>query len=61
MFLDHHTKDQVPKIDSFLQDTPDLLRHLEELKKTKLPEGTFPVSIDVVGLYPQWSQHIGTQ
>ena len=34
-----------------LQDTPDLLRQLEDLKKTPLPSNTLPVSIDVVGLY----------
>jgi hypothetical protein len=28
LFVDHHTKDLVPKIPSFLQDTPHLLREL---------------------------------
>ena len=51
LFLDHHAKDLVTKSASYLQDTPDLLRHLEDLKKTPLPKDTFPVSIDVVGLY----------
>ena len=50
-FVDHHAKDLVTKIPSYLQDTPDFLRHLEDLKQTKLPAGSFPVSIDVVGLY----------
>ena len=36
---------------SYLQDTPDLLRHIEELNKTPIPEGAFPVSINVTGLY----------
>ena len=49
--MDHHAKDLVPKIPSYLQDTPDFLRHLEDLKKSPLPKGSFPVSIDVVGLY----------
>ena len=50
-FVDVHAKHLVPEIPSYIQDTPDLLRHLESLKNTKLPKGTFPVSIDVVGLY----------
>jgi hypothetical protein len=41
----------VPKIPSYLQDTPDLLRKLEEWKNETIPEDVFPVSIDVVGLY----------
>ena len=36
---------------SFLQDTPDFLRHIEEIKTEPIPSGCFPVSIDVVGLY----------
>ena len=51
LFIDHHTKHLVPLIPSFLQDTPHLLRELEVLKTKGLPQGTFPVSIDVVGLY----------
>ena len=51
MFLDHHAKNLVKKSDSYLQDTSDLLRQLEDLKKTPLPKDTFPVSIDVLGLY----------
>ena len=49
-FLDHHAKDLVQDMDSYLQNTLDLLRHLEILKSTPLPLNTFPVSIDVVGL-----------
>ncbi len=41
----------VPEIPTYLQDTPDLLRQLEDLKLKDLPIGSFPVSIDVVGLY----------
>jgi hypothetical protein len=51
LFVDYHAKHLVPNIPSFLQDTPDLLRHFEELNKTDLLPGAFPVSIDVVGLY----------
>jgi hypothetical protein len=51
LFVDTHTKDMVPEIPSFLQDTPHLLRELEKLKTNSLPTNAFPVSIDVVGLY----------
>ena len=50
-FVDAHVKDLVKDVPSYIQDTPDLLRHLEGFKNLKLPKGTFPVSIDVVGLY----------
>ena len=51
LFVDYHAKHLVQKIPSYLQDTPDLLRKLEEWKDVTLPEEVFPVSIDVVGLY----------
>ena len=44
-------KHLVEKMPSYLKDTPDFLRHLEEIKLTPLPPNSFPVSIDVVGLY----------
>jgi hypothetical protein len=50
-FIEHHAKSLVPEIPSYLQDTPDLLRQLEDFKLKDLPIGSFPVSIDVVGLY----------
>ena len=50
-FIDYHAKDLVPLIPSYLQDTPDLLRMFERLNEQDLPAESFPVSIDVVGLY----------
>ena len=50
-FVDSHAKHLVPEMPAYLQDTPDFLRHLEDLKSEPIPEGAFPVSIDVVGLY----------
>jgi hypothetical protein len=50
-FVDHHPKQLVPLMPSYLQDTPDLLRQIEVLSRTPLPPNAFPVSIDVVGLY----------
>jgi hypothetical protein len=51
LFVDAHTKHLVPELPAYLQDTPDLLRQFETLKESNLPQGSFPVSIDVVGLY----------
>jgi hypothetical protein len=51
LFVDTHAKELVPKMTSFLQHTPDLLRQLEKLNGTTLPAGSFPVSMDEVGLY----------
>ena len=50
-FVDHHSKQLVPLMPSYLQDTPDLLRQIEVLNKTPLTPNAFPVSIDVAGLY----------
>ena len=61
LFVDTHTKNLVKTIPSYLQDTPDFLRHLEELKKIKLPENSFPISIDVVGLYNNIPHEEGIQ
>ena len=40
------------KYTTYIQETPDLLREFEELKSHTFSPDTFPVSIDVVGLYP---------
>ena len=41
----------VKELPSYIQDTPDLLRHIETLNEKPIPDGAFPVSIDVTGLY----------
>jgi hypothetical protein len=51
LFVDHNAKHLVQEIPSYLQDSPDFLCQIEDLNTTTLPENTFPVSIDVVGLY----------
>jgi hypothetical protein len=51
LFVDYHAKNLVPKIPSYIQDTPDLLRKLEDWKNQTIPDDVFPVSINVVGLY----------
>ena len=51
-FIDYHSKDLVKNIPSYIQDTPDLLRKLEAVNASvKIPENSFPISIDVIGLY----------
>ena len=55
--MDAHSKHLVKQVPSYLQDTPDFLRHIEELKKEPLPANAFPISIDVVGLKVQHKLH----
>jgi hypothetical protein len=50
-FVDFHAKPLVASLPSFIEDTPDFLRSLEELKTESLPKEAIPVTIDVVGLY----------
>jgi hypothetical protein len=61
LFVDVHTKHLVPELPAYLQDTPDLLRQFETLKESSLPHGSFPVSIDVVGLYTNIPHKDGMQ
>ena len=45
-------KNLVPKLDSHIQDTPDFLRVLEEVKKEgPLPPNSILATVDVTGLY----------
>ena len=50
LFVNHHSKHLVQKC-LLTYRLQDLLRHIEELNKTPIPDGAFPVSIDVTGLY----------
>ena len=56
-FVDFHAKPLVTKLPSFIEDTPDFLRSLEELKSIQIPAGTVTVTIDVVGLYSNIPQN----
>lgn len=59
-FVNHHTKHIPECLDSFIQDTPHLLRTLEERNKgPDIPSNGILVSIDVVGLYPNIPQDEG--
>ena len=51
-FVDHHAKEVTKNIASFVEDSPDLLRTFAiENKQGPQPSGSFPVTVDVVGLY----------
>ena len=50
-FVDFHGKPLLSSLPSYIEDTPDLLRSLEDLKTEEFPEEAIPVTIDVVGLY----------
>ena len=60
-FVDHHLKQEVKKLPSFIEDTPHLLRDImESNSKGRLPPNAFPVSMDIVALYPSipWKEGI---
>ena len=56
LFVDHHINELANQHPSFLQDTPDFLRSLEELNKELIPEDAILVTIDVSGLYTNIEQ-----
>jgi hypothetical protein len=61
LFVDHHIKELANKHPSFLQDTPDFLRSLEELNKELIPDNAILVTIDVSGLYTNIQQEEGLE
>ena len=60
LFVDYHCKHIPASLPSHIQDTPDFLRMLEEENRSSSqPDNSFPVTIDVVGLYPNIPQQEG--
>ena len=60
--MDHHLKQISTKHPSFLQDTPDFLRFVEEINlEGPLPDNSILVSIDVTGLYTNIPQDEGLE
>jgi len=53
LYVDHHLKGFVPKIETYLKDTGAFLRHIEEINENQdmLDGSVFPVSLDVSALY----------
>ena len=52
LFVNSHIKDLANKHPSYLQDTPDFLREIENINSgPKLPENVLLVGIDATGLF----------
>ena len=57
-FVDIHSRNLVKKLDSFVEDTPDLLRILQdENTRGCQPSNSFPVTVDVTALYTNIPTH----
>ena len=51
-FVDHHIKQHGTQHESYIEDTPDFLRHLENINNEgKLPENALLVTWNVIGLF----------
>ena len=51
-FVDNLIKEDVKKLDSFIEYTPHLLRQINDINdKGDMPENTIPVSIDIKAMY----------
>ena len=50
-FVDEFAKAEVPKLESYIEDSRDLLHLVESInKKGSQPEGTIPVTMDINGM-----------
>ena len=63
LFVEHHIKHLGTQHKSYLQDTPDFLRKIEQINNEKedLPKETILASIDVTGLYTNIPQDEGLE
>ena len=61
LFVEHHIKEIATKHKSYLQDTPDFLRHIQFLNKETLPPNAILVTMDVSGLYTNIPQEDGVE
>ena len=51
-FVDSHVKDSVKNLESYVEDTPDMLRFLESAEsKGDLPPNAIPVALDIKSMY----------
>ena len=61
-FVEHNRKDHATKHKSFIQDTPDFLRHIRDINEGQLlPENTLLVTIDAIGCYMNIPQDEGVK
>ena len=52
IYVEHYLRDLGKSHESYLEDTPDFLRHIEEINSGgKLPSNAMLVVIDAIGLY----------
>jgi hypothetical protein len=52
IYVEHHIKNAGKSHSSYLEDTPDFLRHIEHLNNTQIiPDNAMLVVLDVIGLY----------
>ena len=58
-FLEYHLKPLSQKVKSFIKDTNDFLKKLNELRD--LPDDFILCTIDIVGLYPNISHKEGLE
>ena len=59
-YVDHHLKELGRSHDSYIQDTPDFLRQLQNINQTEtLPDNALLVVIDAIGLYTNIPQEEG--
>ena len=62
LFVEHHLKHLADQHQSYLQDTPDFLRHIENINNEgPLPSNAILVSIDVSALYTNIPQEEGLE
>ena len=61
-YVEHHLKPIGKSHESYLEDTPDFLRYIEEINKGEtLPNNSMLVVIDVIGLYDNIPPEEGVQ
>ena len=61
-FIDHHIAELSNKHDSYIQDSPDCIKQIEDIhRKWKLPNNTLLASFDVKSLFTNIPQDEGTQ
>ena len=59
--MDEFAKVEVPKLESYIEDSCDLLHLVESMNnKGSQPDGTIPVTMDINGMYTNipWDQGI---
>ena len=51
-FIEHHIKHHATSHESYIEDTPDFLRNIEEINMNKeIPTNALLATIDVIGLF----------